>query len=360
MIYKIRKALFPAVEEDILRNMDFRSLNNIWYTSLIMLVFEAVSLIVFIATRKEFDKAAIASIRSVSFCIIACLLGISCSGMMKKITELPHLPVAIFNGCYYLLFTSWAIQVSMRNHANNEMILTFFAVQIMMVCFVPLNPLIGSILAASVYAILYFSLYRIDGAESINIFNYGLLLAVTVTGMVVRFHSEIVTAKKSVLLERSNEKLEYNYRHDGLTGLRNRRALEEDVYKIIGKPVTAYMIDVNYFKEINDTYGHSVGDRVLQDTATWIKGTFGDARYYRYGGDEFLILAKGEGIYKEDTGKFKASSQSDIDVLLSIGRAEGEPKDHDELFKLISAADNVLYEVKKRTHSPEFGGHGDR
>lgn len=360
MIYKIRKALFPAVEEDVLRNMDLRSLNNIWYTSLIILIFEALSLIVFIVTRKEFDKSAIASIRSVSFCIISCLLGISCSGMMKKVPEIPHLSVAIFNGCYYLLFTSWAIQVSIRNHTNNDMLLTFFAVQIMMVCFIPLNPLIGSILAASVYVILYLSIYNIDGAGSINIFNYGLLIAVTITGMVVRFHSEIVTAKKSVLLERSNEKLEYNYRHDGLTGLRNRRALEEDVHKIIGKPVTAYMIDVNYFKEINDTYGHSAGDSVLQDTARWIKEKFGDARCYRYGGDEFLILSADGDVYKDDTGTFKASSRPGINVLLSIGRAVGEPVDHDELFKLISAADNKLYEVKKRTHSKEYGGHGDR
>ncbi len=50
----------------------------------------------------------------------------------------------------------------------------------------------------------------------------------------------------------------------------------------------------------------------------------------------------------------------DSEVLLSIGQAEGQPEDHDGLFNIISTADGVLYKVKKRTHSPEFGGHGER
>jgi hypothetical protein len=67
-----------------------------------------------------------------------------------------------------------------------------------------------------------------------------------------------------------------------------------------------------------------------------------------------------EGTYEEDTFTFSVPEIPDRSILLSIGSADGTPADHDELFKLISQADARLYEIKKRTHSPEHGGHGNR
>ena len=360
MAGRLLDGLFPKIDHEVQSAVDKKSLDNIWRTCLVILVFESLALIVFVSTRERFDHAAWVSIGSATYCVVSCLIGALCAFWLKKHEEYPHIAVAIFDVCCYLLLSSWGVYVACRNYSLNEQILTFFAVQLMMVCFVPLKPFVSLIFATAIYASLYCYAYSFDGAKGLNIFNYVLLLIVTVTGMIVRFYSEVRTSEQSVELNKTIDQLEYNNRHDGLTGLRNRKALEEDVLKITRSHVTAYMIDVNYFKEINDTYGHAAGDEVLVQTARWLKTVFSEDRCYRYGGDEFLILSDDDDSYSEDTFRFTVPSIPDLELLLSIGRAEGDPKDHDELFKLISTADGVLYKVKKRTHSPEFGGHGER
>ena len=89
----------------------------------------------------------------------------------------------------------------------------------------------------------------------------------------------------------------------------------------------------------------------LTETAAMIRALFSKDRCYRYGGDEFLILCEGEGSFESDTATFCISQVPGLEVMLSIGRAGGEPNDQDEFYKLISAADSRLYQVKERTHS---------
>ena len=360
MIKKLKEYYIPSVETEVQDMVDRRGLTNICYIFLAMFILESIALLVFILTRSEIDQAAKISIESVTFCIIACAIGATGSALLRKKEKLPHIPVALFKWACYLVLSLWSIDVAQRDYGRDYQMITFFAVQLLMVCFVPMKPIMGIILPTIIYSVLFFTLHTADGAQGINIFNYVVLHIITITSFIGRFYSELTSAKKSVELAHSNELLFYNYRHDGLTGLRNRRALEEDVEKVIGDHVTAYMIDINYFKEINDVYGHSVGDMVLRSTARWLKSTFREDRCYRYGGDEFLILSTEEKSYAKDVGIVKVPEITDERILLSIGRADGEAKDHDDLFALISKADEKLYEVKKRTHSPEFGGHGER
>ena len=349
----LRSIIFPKTEKEVQQVLDSKSLDNIRNICWVVFAFEAVALLIFLLTRKGFDEAAFVSIRSVSFCLIACLIGALCSGKLRSMDNPSHVWVEVFEVCFYLVLSSWAVQVAFRNYCNNEQILTFFAVQLMMVCFVPIRPLMSIVFAGLIYIVMYVILTVFAGSAGINIFNYVLLMLVTIIGMIVRYHSQISTIEKSVELEKSNDLLFYNNRHDGLTGLRNRKALEEDVHKIINKPVTAYMIDVNYFKKINDTYGHAVGDQVLSETAAFVKSLFSLDRCYRYGGDEFLILSEDDDSFNDDTATISIPDMPELKVLLSIGRADGEPKDHDELFRLISEADGKLYEIKKKTHSEE-------
>ena len=351
MAGKMKNYLFPKISEEVQTFVDKRSLDNIGRTAPVILLFEAVALGIFVLTRKVFDRAAWVSIASASICLFLCASGTAVSKWMQKRKNLEHIGVSIFNGSYYLFLSLWAVSVAYRNYVNNEEILTFFAVQLMMVCFVPLRPMLCMAFTTLIYAILYATTFVVDGARGINIFNYVLLLLITITGMMVRFHSEVRTAEKSVELEKTNDMLFYSTRHDGLTSLRNRKALEEDVPKVTDKNITVYMIDVNYFKEVNDRYGHAVGDSVLKETAKWIKSVFNAERCYRYGGDEFLVLSVDGDVYTKDTYTFPIPEVPDDMVLLSIGRTAGVPHDHDELFKLISEADAKLYSVKRRTHS---------
>ncbi len=75
---------------------------------------------------------------------------------------------------------------------------------------------------------------------------------------------------------------------DELTGLPGRRALNERMVKL-GKNYTAAMLDIDFFKKFNDTYGHDVGDQVLRMVAQKIRQVKGGTAY-RYGGEEFCVL----------------------------------------------------------------------
>ena len=103
------------------------------------------------------------------------------------------------------------------------------------------------------------------------------------------------------------------------------------------------------------------GDRILQEVSETLKRLFPGAHYYRYGGDEFLVLSARPVAenYQSDTYAMRPNSCG-AKLLLSIGNAQGAPETYEDLFALISRADKALYAVKERTHSPEYGGHDRR
>ena len=118
-----------------------------------------------------------------------------------------------------------------------------------------------------------------------------LIAAARVTSL----HRQLALQKAE--LEGLNEELTAIARRDPLTGLRNRRALEEDL-ELLEAQVARYghsycmaLLDVDLFKPYNDAYGHQAGDEILKAVAAQLKeqGRAGDA-FYRYGGEEFLCI----------------------------------------------------------------------
>ncbi len=80
---------------------------------------------------------------------------------------------------------------------------------------------------------------------------------------------------------------------DELTGIPSRRALNERLAGL-GRTYTVAMVDVDHFKNFNDTYGHDLGDQVLKMVAAHIASVGGGGTAYRYGGEEFTILFPGK------------------------------------------------------------------
>jgi diguanylate cyclase (GGDEF)-like protein len=114
-------------------------------------------------------------------------------------------------------------------------------------------------------------------------------------GRVTSLHRQL--GDRQARLEGLNSELTAIARRDPLTGLSNRRALQEDVAALEAR-VTRYghrycmaVLDVDHFKAYNDHFGHQAGDRVLETVATVLKrvARTGDA-LYRYGGEEFLCI----------------------------------------------------------------------
>lgn len=359
MIETIWKILFPRVDKEVQKSIDLESLRSIIRMSFAVMVFELFNLVFFVLSREQFDRAAWIGLGCILFCVLFCLIGFLCAYWLTRKDCGSHGSVMAFKISFFLVLSAWAIVVSCQQYQHGEQLVIFYAIELIMVCFLPLRPMISAALVSFVYIGLYAALYSIDGARGLGFFNYAVLALVSISGMIIRYHSQIRMSEKTAQLEKSNHLLEYAHRHDVLTGLRNRMALEEDVPKVVGKPAAAYMIDIDCFKEINDTYGHAAGDAALKEAAKQIRQLFPNSRCYRYGGDEFLVLCAKE-CYDEDKYAFSVSAVTGAKVMLSLGHAVGDPKDHDQLFGLISEADASLYEVKRKTHSPEYGGRDRR
>lgn len=352
----------PKVDPDVLRHTDRQSMRNIFYVAISILVIEAVLLINFLISRAgHFDRNAVISLVSVGYCILMCLLLSVISKRMLKNASLKHSTFVAMKIFFFLAFAAWAIFVDYRHYRTGTQMLTSFAVCLGVVCFVHFKPWVGAVLNLGAYAGWFAALYAFDGAKNIEVLNFIVLALVSVIANATLYHNQLYLFSKQDRLQDDNALLEKASRTDALTGLQNRLALEEHATTVSGRHLTAYMIDINYFKEINDQYGHLAGDALLKQTSEELKHLFPNARYYRYGGDEFLVMTYRDAVenYGGQTYDF-TGSKSGIKVSLSIGSAQGNPRNYDEVFELIGEADRSLYVVKKRTHSVEFGGHDRR
>lgn len=150
-------------------------------------------------------------------------------------------------------------------------------------------------------------------------------------------------------------KLSYEASHDALTGLLNRAAFEKARQTFDREDVALMLIDVDKFKTFNDTYGHDVGDRILQKVAGLLQHSFRSEDFVcRIGGDEFavIMLHAGKSLEGLVRGKIEALNETlgaPEDGLppasLSVGVAFGDRDDPtDDIFK---DADKALYYTKE-------------
>ena len=355
----VGRYLSPRVDNESQAIIDRETVSNVFVVSAAVVVIQVVSLTFFISTRGQIGPGEMSSIRKVLASIVFGMVSHICAAALRQKDPIPHKPAAFLTCMLYLLFSGWAIWVSQGHYAIGEQLTSFFAVELVLVCFVPLRPSLGAFMTSATYASLYAVFWQVDGAARVNSFNFIILAIVSALGMAVRYHSQVQLADAIVKQHRANEKLEQLNRLDGLTGLSNRVALKEDASLLVGEHVVVRMVDINYFKEINDTYGHLVGDEILIQAGAELRTLFPEGRCYRFGGDEFLVLCTGVDAFEGDTFKFHSES-IDGEILLSIGRAEGDLRASDDLFDLIGVADASLYKAKSRTHSPEYGGHDRR
>ncbi len=150
---------------------------------------------------------------------------------------------------------------------------------------------------------------------------------------------------------------------DGLTGLYNRKYIDEFVDKIMPKELAlestfaVMFLDIDYFKMVNDTYGHDAGDAILQKLAKTMQENITNNEFIvRFGGEEFLIVMKNptedsakelaEKINKEFSKIVFNFNNESFSKTVSIGYAFF-PTDIDQFWKCIKYADLSLYEAKE-------------
>ena len=156
---------------------------------------------------------------------------------------------------------------------------------------------------------------------------------------------------------------------DALTGVANRRELDRCLADLVGycqqnhTPLCVMMIDIDYFKRLNDTYGHGAGDDVLRNTGETLARFVRSTDFVsRYGGEEFVVVSPGVDLNTARTLSERIrlavqqqrlpESVSDSQVTVSIGLSGMTPDDAPA--ELLERADNALYCAKNAGRNCTF------
>lgn len=159
-------------------------------------------------------------------------------------------------------------------------------------------------------------------------------------------------------LEDARKILEAASQHDFLTGIGNRNKFMSDLEKLVAadKACSVFMIDIDDFKHINDSLGHTAGDEALKEVASRLRSISSQIMEpYRYAGDEFILILRSvqDKIVEKTayqcrqvfTAPFQLAGKESR-VCGSIGVAS-YPKDAKNIEQLIVCADDAMYKVKK-------------
>jgi diguanylate cyclase (GGDEF)-like protein len=214
----------------------------------------------------------------------------------------------------------------------------------------PLNVLAGAIVASLAFDDASIAVRYVSSFAMINVFLFGF----------------------SRQLEKKNLLLDKMLTIDPLTLAGNRTALEDSLRRVKSQfdryqvPVTVIMIDLDHFKRINDTFGHSQGDKVLQEISGLIRKRLRDAdTLYRFGGEEFIIIAENTSLNQaaylaEDIRRMIASSPGLLVALktefddsacelgsqLTVSMGVAQLRQEETADNWVNRADKALYKAK--------------
>ncbi len=166
----------------------------------------------------------------------------------------------------------------------------------------------------------------------------------------------------ALVVTRGVVELRRSSRYDALTGLLNRRAMQEALEeqlqrsRRLGEPFSLLMIDIDHFKAINDAQGHAAGDRALQHLGTLLAAQMRDIdRVGRWGGEEFVVLLPGTALAQAQDAAERLRErvqalpprwqEQAVALTLSLGLSEWGGA-ADELAALLERADTALYRAK--------------
>ncbi len=170
---------------------------------------------------------------------------------------------------------------------------------------------------------------------------------------------EAIRAKTQSRLVEAERRYQHLYAHDALTGIYNRYGFNERLNQIFFDPsvqeLGLLILDLDLFKQVNDTYGHDVGDIVLKSAADTLLRLAGDtAAVCRWGGEEFTVLLcdgedpmeLAERIRREIETSEIAISSGSIHVTVSIGVCGVRDRSGITIADLVKSADKCLYQAK--------------
>lgn len=199
--------------------------------------------------------------------------------------------------------------------------------------------------------------------HSARIMLTGILAMAVLLAVLIFAVIRLIRKSERVRFGKVKERLEKVSTVDPLTGAVNRRGGEPRLTELLeecrrlGQQNALVMIDIDYFKQINDTYGHETGDRVLSALSAAVKRSFrtGDL-LIRWGGDEFLLAVRGMGpeglellrtkLYAAVESATVRMGEAEVPVRISSGATVFHPEDENYM-DAVNRADRALYQAKR-------------
>lgn len=225
----------------------------------------------------------------------------------------------------------------------------------------------GSMLTATLLVELIFFFYSSIGRSLLLCSDYSdtFLLRfpfVYIAFWMVGIFLELVREETYSQLDESRKEFEFISDHDALTALYNRAGFDKKMSNAVdkfkrGEPFALMMMDLDFFKSVNDAYGHLAGDNVLRSVATVITDTLNgrNAVVSRWGGEEFSVILLGK-----DSEEHTAVAESiraaveqeihdkayDVHITISIGTVRSSKPNLTTASEMLRMADKMLYKAK--------------
>jgi diguanylate cyclase (GGDEF)-like protein len=171
----------------------------------------------------------------------------------------------------------------------------------------------------------------------------------------------VVLTLTNITINRYQRRLEEMATTDKLTGLANRQACElfaDQAMKLARRnqePLSAILIDIDHFKQVNDRYGHLAGDAVIKQLAETIQGCLRESDFLcRWGGEEYLLLMKGCDLNRAQiiaehlrtTVKEAPIVHEGVSITVTISLGVAEHRDEESNTVMFGRADEALYRAK--------------
>ena len=231
------------------------------------------------------------------------------------------------------------------NYTHQFYLQSFLGMLVAVAIYIKPYQLIATIsytLILNVYRLFYFS-GRVNSGFKFEI--YQACLGVFLFAVAIFFYDRVI--KDEISINKRTKKLSET---DQLTQLSNRQCFDQALQREImsDKDYELALIDIDYFKRVNDTYGHHTGDQLLKTLSKLMKDHFTNASVFRWGGEEFAIIGKSSD-FRLKLSEFKDLVEAydfglDHNITISIGCIYTNIMSYDDVLKL---ADKSLYQAKE-------------
>lgn len=256
----------------------------------------------------------------------------------------------IVNPVYEFFFFSWALGITYYDQTiigvvDTTVFMTFSLV-------IPLGfyvlPQVYALIAILADAVMMYMIFLTSGGIG-QVINTGIFIIFQLV-LGVSFLLLKTRLAERIIQEQKNADI------DALTGCGNRRSYNKEMDWLEGEVpqnLSYLAIDINGLKEVNDTYGHDAGDKLIVGAAECIERCFGEkGRIYRTGGDEFIVLTTDSNLDQKLSAYERSmkswSEENEMELTTSCGFARSADHPGTGIFDLAKIADMKMFEAKAR------------